>query len=120
MKIFVMQLYTEAGVSFPFTHRFQRYISEAIDSSICLPPSFGERFGNDFKIVFRMNAKDGLGTPVTKGPVVYKKYNNMEYMITLPLDQKARIDELILKQAVEQLLLCIATELTSWVSIQPI
>lgn len=84
MNIYVSQIYPEAGVYYPFTHRFQQYVSKAITDRIGLSESFVQQYGQDFDLVFRMSAKSGIQETEIKGPTVFKRDKDVEYTIFLP------------------------------------
>jgi len=84
MNIYVSQIYQEAGVNYPFTHRFQQFISKAITERIVESERFAAQYGKDFDLIFRMSAKSDIAETEIKGPTVFKKDNDVEYTIFLP------------------------------------
>lgn len=84
MKIYVSQIYIEAGVNFPFTHIFQGWIGEKLSSITEASESYKRRYGEDFNLIFRMSAKAGINETEIKGPTVFKKTKDVEYSIFLP------------------------------------
>lgn len=111
MKIYVSQIYPEAGISFPFKHQFQKYLSEAVNAAVCVSPSFAENYGRDYDLIFRISAKEGLAAPEIKGPTVFKRDKDVEYTIFLPFDRGAALDEPTLTRAIELLISSMTTVL---------
>lgn len=83
MKIFVGQIYIQAGVRFPFSHIFQHFISDALSSRVKSSALFDKKY-QDFAITFNMSAKKNLVTPEIRGPQVFKSTKDVEYFIYLP------------------------------------
>lgn len=84
MNIYVSQIYPEAGVNYPFTHRFQQFISKALTNRIASSESFVRQYGDDFDLIFRMSAKSGIQEPEIKGPTVFRRDKDVEYTVFLP------------------------------------
>lgn len=92
MKVYVAQIYIEPAISFPFTHHFQKYISQRLTDLIQPSPSFIAKFGEDFDLIFRMSAKAALVEPEIQGPTVCKRDKDVEYTIFLPFGKPAVVD----------------------------
>ena len=90
MTIHFGQVYVQPGVSFPFTHHFQRRLSEAISALVEPSPTFAKKFGDDYALIFRISAKKGLHDNEVLGPTVFKKARDVEYTVFLPFDEIAR------------------------------
>lgn len=88
MKIYITQLYAEAGASFPFSANFQRYISAFLTDNTKTSETFEQTYGSSAEISFFMSAKSGLQKPEIKGPNFYKADNEVEYVIFLPFHDK--------------------------------
>jgi hypothetical protein len=86
MKLFIAQVYIEVGVNFPFSHKFQKWISGALTEIIRPSPLYIKRYGPDFDLMFRMSAKAKLVDSEVAGPTVFKKTKDVEYTIFLPYD----------------------------------
>lgn len=84
MKIFVGQIYIKAGVVFPFSLRFQRWLGDALSERVEASEKFRNAFGTDFGLGFRISAKEGIDQPEIKGPTVFKRDKNVEFTIFLP------------------------------------
>lgn len=104
MSIYVSQIYPEAGVSYPFSHRFQKYLSELVNSEVGVSQKFVDQYGPDYDLIFRMSAKEGLAAPEIKGPTVFKRDKDVEYTVFLPFDRTAKLETSTLWRAVEMLL----------------
>lgn len=45
MKIFVGQIYNKAGVAFPFSLRFQKWLGDALCERVAVSTEFSSEFG---------------------------------------------------------------------------
>lgn len=84
MNIYVVQIYIEAGASFPFSHVFQRYIHNRLSSLVDGWGRNAGHYGPDFGLIFRMSSKSDLATTEIKGPTIFKRDKSVEYSIFLP------------------------------------
>lgn len=112
MRIHVSQIYIEPGVSFPFTHVFQKYLGGLLTEDTTSTDAFCQRFGNDYSLVFNVSAKHKLTEPEIKGPTVFKREKTVEYTIFLPCSRDSRHEEHSLTHVLEVLLGCIDSILT--------
>ena len=87
MKIYVAQIYIEVGSVYPFTHYFQRLISDELTKRISASSAFIQKYGEDFNLIFRMSAKSSLKEPEVQGPTVFKTDKDVEYTIFLTFDK---------------------------------
>ncbi|GIW81417.1 MAG: hypothetical protein KatS3mg105_3224 [Gemmatales bacterium] len=74
----------EAGVNFPFTHRFQQFISKEITQRSRATGKFVSKYGEDFDLIFNMSAMSSIKKVEIKGPTVFKRDKDVEYTIFLP------------------------------------
>ncbi|NQV23132.1 MAG: hypothetical protein HQ518_02095 [Rhodopirellula sp.] len=95
MKIYVTQIYIQAGVGFPFTHRFQQFISRELTNRVQLSERFIEQYGEDFDLTFNMVAKSEIADTEIKGPTVFRRDKNVEYTIFLPFDDQTQDSDLL-------------------------
>jgi hypothetical protein len=86
MKVWFGQIYIEPGVSFPFSHLFQRRLSAEVTALVEPSSTFLKKYGSDFELIFRISAKQGLKDNEIKGPTVFRKAKDVEYSIFLPFD----------------------------------
>lgn len=86
MRVWFGQIYIEPGVSFPFSHHFQRRLSDAITALVQPSPMFLKKFGSDFKLMFNVSAKKGIERNEIKGPTVFMKTKDVEYTVFLPFE----------------------------------
>ncbi len=86
MKVYVSQIYIEAGASFPFSHNFQRYIHARLSSLVDGWGHNYSHYGSDFDLVFNMSSKSDLAFTEIKGPTVFKRDKSVEYSIFLPFN----------------------------------
>jgi hypothetical protein len=89
MRVHIGQIYIEPGVMFPFTHVFQKHLSELLTSHIP-KEAFVIRFGDGYDLIFNVSAKKDLVITEIKGPAVFKRYKTVEYTVFLP----GRVDAL--------------------------
>lgn len=87
MKVFFGQIYIEPGVSFPWSWKFQSYLSSAITETIGPSEYFTGKYGSDWSLGFRISAKRNLGSNEICGPTVFRKAKDVEFTIFLPYDQ---------------------------------
>jgi hypothetical protein len=104
MSIYVSQIYPEAGVSYPFNHRFQKYLSDLVSAKVGTSKKFADLYGPEYDLIFRMSAKEGLAKPEIKGPTVFKRDKDVEYTVFLPFDRSVEMDAKTLSQALDFLL----------------
>jgi hypothetical protein len=104
MKIYVCQIYIEPGVSYPFTHVFQKYLSNLVSEDTSGTEQFREKYGDDYDLVFNVSAKTGLNTPDVKGPTVFKREKTVEYTVFLPFDRAISLNDDSLSNAIRLLL----------------
>lgn len=93
MKIAVRQIYVEVGVSFPFSHRMQVWLSGQLSDVVALTPEFTKAYGDDFYVVVNISARRGLNETEIKGPTVFRKTKDVEYTLFLPYDVIARCSD---------------------------
>ncbi len=84
MKIYFSQIYIEVGVTYPFTHIFQKYLSDEISARVNESAEFSEKFGEGYSIMFRISAKSDIENMEIKGPTVFKKDKDVEYSLFIP------------------------------------
>lgn len=84
MIIFIGQIYTKVGITFPFSLRFQKWLGDALSTRVEASEHFTKQFGKSFALGIRISAKDGILTPEIKGPTVFKKDKTVEFTIFLP------------------------------------
>lgn len=94
MKVFLSQIYIEPGISYPFSYRFQQWISVELSKRVAASPKFIEAYSHDFNLVFNMSAKSSLRNPEIKGPTVFQGTKDVEFTIFLPFHKikHTRID----------------------------
>lgn len=112
MKIFVSQIYIEAGINYPFSHSFQRWISDELSSLVPPSPAYDQQYPG-FDLMFRMSAKAELATPLIKGPTVFKKTKDVEFSIFLPYIEHDPSDPRSLLKPLKLFLDAVATVLQS-------
>jgi hypothetical protein len=93
VEVSFSQLYIEAGANLPFSHVFQRYISNETTAAVRPSPQFAKRYGPGFNLGFNISAKRGLKDNEIAGPSVMKKAKEIEYTIFLPFDVVERQPE---------------------------
>jgi len=86
MKIHFTQIYASPGVSFPFTHNFQKLLSKEVTSAVSPSPKFISDYGSDWNLDFNISAKKEIQKNEIRGPAVYKNDKEVEFTIFLPFD----------------------------------
>jgi hypothetical protein len=86
MNVWFGQVYIEPGVSFPFSHDFQRRLSKEVTALVQPSALFIETYGADFELMFNVSAKQRLKENEIRGPSVFKKTKNVEYTVFLPFE----------------------------------
>jgi hypothetical protein len=104
MRIYVSQIYVEPGVSYPFTHVFQKYLSALASEDTNGTEQFSSNYGEDYDLVFNVSAKTGLNSPEVKGPTVFKREKTVEYTIFLPFERKVAVNDESLSSTLRMLL----------------
>lgn len=84
MKVWFGQMYIEPGVRFPFSHHFQRRLSQQVTALVAPSAKFIKEYGQDFELMFNVSAKGGLENNEIRGPTVFKKTKDVEYTVFLP------------------------------------
>jgi hypothetical protein len=86
MKVYFRQVYIEPGVAFPFSHHFQRRLSEEVTALVTPSARFGKDYGTDFDLIVNVSAKKTLRDNEIRGPAVFRKTKDVEYSVFLPFD----------------------------------
>lgn len=89
MRVSVGQIYTKPGVSFPFSHRMQRWLSEELSrvaGADSASAEFLRRYGVGFELVVRIGADTQIVDNEIRGPTVFKKDRSVEFSVFLPFD----------------------------------
>jgi hypothetical protein len=83
VRVFFCQIYIEPGISFPFSHHFQRRMSDHVTSLVSLSPEFEKRYGLDWDVTINVSAKEQMENEI-RGPTVFRKNKDVEYSVFLP------------------------------------
>lgn len=86
MRIFFGQIYIQEGANFPFSCRFQQYLSGEVTCLVTASAKFCTKYGDDWKLVFNISAKHSLNKNEIRGPTVFKITHDVEYTIFLPYE----------------------------------
>jgi len=86
MKVHFGQIYIKPGVAFPFSHLFQRRLSDEITALVLPSAAFVQLYGDDWQLIFRISAKRNITDNEIRGPSVFKKAKDVEFTIFLPFD----------------------------------
>src|SRR5229473_5718496 len=95
MKISLSQIYIAPGISFPFSHLFQRRLSDELTAIVQPSKDFIRRYGDDFTVIFNMSAKAGIQELEIRGPLNDKKKKELEFTLFLPYDPINDRDDVI-------------------------
>jgi hypothetical protein len=113
MKIYVGQIYIQAGINYPFSYIFQKWIHEELSKLVEPSGSFLKKFSIDFTILFSLSAKSEIEIAEIKGPTIYKKDKDIEFTVFLPHDGKAVDSYEDCRKPLEIFFSCLATALES-------
>jgi hypothetical protein len=86
MKVYVSQIYIKPGVSFPFSHLMQRWLSAELSSLANHSTDFAKKYGAEYELMIRLSADTQTTENEIRGPTVYKKTKDVEYSLFLPYD----------------------------------
>lgn len=86
MKIYVAQIYPEVKCNFPFTHHFQRFLTEQLSENAGGSSYFSQKYGMEFDLIFNMSAKTGIEDVQVFGPTVFKRTKDVEYTVFIPFN----------------------------------
>lgn len=89
MRVFVGQIYIQPEANYPFSHNFQKWISEELSKIVEPSDSFLKKYTDDFDLIFRISAKKEIDEIEVKGPTVFKKDKDIEFTIFLPYDHNS-------------------------------
>jgi hypothetical protein len=93
MQVFFGQIYIQVGVGFPFSHRFQRRLSNEVTAVTVPSAKFINKYGADYNLMFNVSAKKEIQDNEIRGPTVFKKDKDVEYTVFLPFDVITRNPE---------------------------
>lgn len=86
MKVHFGQIYIQPGVTFPFSHRFQKRFADDITSQVTPSTTFATKYGDDWDMIIRISAKTQIVDNEIKGPTIFRKDKDVEYTVFLPFD----------------------------------
>ncbi len=84
MNIYVSQIYTEPGTSFPFSHLFQKWLSGELSRLAAPLEQWSKKYDEEFSLMLRLNAKKKISSVELRGPTVFKKSKDVEMTIFIP------------------------------------
>lgn len=87
MKVFFGQIYATQGISFPWTLEFQKWLSESVTALVSPTPTFLEKYGADWNLIFRISAKTKIPSSEIVGPSVFRRNKDVEFSVFLAFDQ---------------------------------
>lgn len=103
MRIYVSQIYIEVGVEYPFSHHFQRYLSEELTRWVTPSESFVNDYGEDYDVIFNVSAKAGITQPQIMGPTIFAKDKDVEFTIFLPFEKSEARGQKAYRRVLRQL-----------------
>jgi hypothetical protein len=86
MNVYFSQIYVESKACFPFSHFFQKLLSQEVSAVTQVSEKFIKLYGVDYALMFRISAKSLLEKNEILGPTVFRKTKDVEYTIYLPFD----------------------------------
>jgi hypothetical protein len=84
MQVRCRQIYIEPGASFPFSSVAIKYLDGGISNLVVPSAQFVSEYGDDYRLVFNISAKQSLDENEVRGPTVFKKTKDVEYTLFLP------------------------------------
>ena len=84
MQIYFRQIYAQSRVNFPFSHVFQKFMSDSITKFVEPSLKFLKGHGEDWDLTFNISAKWQLAVNEIVGPARFRKDKSVEYSIFLP------------------------------------
>ena len=82
MKVYVSQIYPHVDARYPFSHIFQRYVSDKLTEYLERSEQLAKE-GIEI-VTFQMSAKRGIDSAEVYGPGIYKEDKEIEYTIFIP------------------------------------
>lgn len=104
MRIFVGQIYVKAGVVFPFSLRFQRWLGDALSERVEVSSQFKNKFGTGIGLGLRLSAKDDIDQPEIQGPTLFKREKTVEFTMFLPHGPNNYHDPVVASALLDQVL----------------
>ena len=95
MAIYFRQIYVEVGVTYPFSHHFQKYLSSEATKLALITKSFETSYGSDWDVILNFSAKKNIEVIELNGPSIYKKDKDVEFTIFLPYKRFSSIEKVI-------------------------
>jgi hypothetical protein len=86
MKVSVGQIYIKPGVSLPFSHLMQRWLSAELSSVTDDSVESERKYGAGFNLVINVSADTQISDNKIKGPTIFKKDKDVEFTLFLPFD----------------------------------
>lgn len=86
MRMVFSQIYASADAQFPFSYHFQVKLTKEMSERVSASPRYIERWGSEYDLIIRVSAKRQTERNEIRGPIVYKKNKDVEYVIFLPYD----------------------------------
>ena len=101
----------EVGATFPFSIAFQQRLSKEVTALVEPSDEFGEKFGPDWNLMFRISAKRLIPSLEIRGPSAFRKTKDVEFSLFLPFDVLQR--ELDVERAAMRVILAGVCEVFS-------
>ncbi|HYO59109.1 hypothetical protein [Archangium sp.] len=86
MRVSIGQIYVKPGVSFPFSHLMQRWLSNELSSAASDSTEFERKYGAGFSLMVNVSADTQILDNQIKGPTIFKKDKDVEFTLFLPFD----------------------------------
>jgi hypothetical protein len=86
MKVYFGQIWVTSTAQLNFSHHFQIALSDVVSGLVAPSREFIQRFGEDYCLTIRISAKNGISNNEIKGPIVYKRDKEAEFVVFLPFD----------------------------------
>lgn len=86
MMVSIGQAYIKPGISFPFSHLMQTWVSKELSSVADGCVEVQRKYGSEFELIVRISADTQIVDNALKGPTVFRKTKAVEYTVFLPFD----------------------------------
>jgi hypothetical protein len=93
VRIHYTQIYVQPGILFPFTHIWQKRMSEWATNATTPSEAFKQTYGEDWNLGFNVSAKQSIDHTEIRGPQRFKKDREVEFTMFLPYDVVQLQDE---------------------------
>jgi len=84
MDIFFGQIYLEPDAVFPFSFKFNGWLTEQVARHVVDSDGFRGAYPGIMRLGFRISARKGLESVDLRGPTIFKRAKDIEFTIFVP------------------------------------